>query len=213
MKVETIEKRACEAFVNTFNEAHAEGGFLELNDKAREAKQGLSQHIYGLAVQIDKDGKNVDVFLEACKAAERKMKDELNIGSIKDELPPWTQFKSNIKAAWKAGIRPGQFPNEQKQRQALQEARKAEKDASEGSAPSETGESQSQTEGTTIPKELAQPLEEMIRLAEQAGPAGGKDLVDRLADIYRDAAHQAQDAVADLIGDNQPVARKSKKSA
>ena len=216
LKIETLENRACTAFRQTFEEAHKSGGFEELDAAAKAAKEGLSQYIFNLAKDVQKTGRSVQVFLDICKEAERKMKDELNIGSLKEENRCWLQFKSNIKRAWsyhdgaikEGSLGPIHFDTETAQRKALSEAKKAEKERSDGSP--ETGGQASQ-EGEeqapmadSLPDELRKELDALVKLAAEARKMDG-EAVNRLSDILRDAVEQGHGALHDLMGNNEPV--------
>ena len=105
--------------------------------EAKESGGQVSQHLLGLAQTFE----SVDQFIGACKLEEAFLKsdagkalvaDVFNKQGIKESFDGnapkcWTQAKSNIKRAWKAGIDPKGHQTESELRKALIAKNKAEK--------------------------------------------------------------------------------------
>ena len=88
--------------------------------------EGLAVGIFELAVVASKLGKGVPeytqaYFKEMCKAAETHYKEAQGIDNVKDRLPCWAVFKSEINRAIDCGLSPASFDSYS----AFKEARKA----------------------------------------------------------------------------------------
>lgn len=128
----------------------AKGGLAETTDKATEAREGLSQTLFGLALEADRVGNGkaeatAEVFTALCKAGETHLKetdrkpDQEASRPVAEILPCWPVLKSNLLKGIKAGVRPSGYKSERAFRAETQErAKKATKkgrqNAGEGSA-------------------------------------------------------------------------------
>lgn len=128
----------------------AKGGLAEVGDKATELKSGLSQTLFGLALEADKTGNGkaeatAEVFSALCKAGETHLKesdkkpDQEASRPVAEILPCWPVLKSNLLKGIKAGIRPSDHKTEYSFKTATQEktkkaAKKSRQNAGEGSA-------------------------------------------------------------------------------
>lgn len=106
----TEKRRAGTAIEYTFREYSREGGLKELQTKAGEAEQSCSAHIYSLAQFAVKNSKNLSTatekFQEMCSYAEAGYKDKHGVANLKDVLPVWSVYKSNIIRGMKLGLSP-----------------------------------------------------------------------------------------------------------
>lgn len=75
----------------------------------------IAEHLHGFA----KKAKDLDAFLKACEAEEEWIK-TADAGDLRIERLPkcWSQAKSDIKGAWKRGIKPTDHPTYSKLKQA-----------------------------------------------------------------------------------------------
>lgn len=153
MKVQlndVLTKRANTAIITMVREANRKGGYMDVLTKLRDKETGLAAHIYGLAKsasqmgrgKVGDDSPTLDWFLAMCRASEAHLKavGEKELGhkveNVKDELPCWPVFKSEIKRAITLGLDPASFETYG----ALQAARKAkEEQASRQAHHNETG--------------------------------------------------------------------------
>jgi len=75
--------------------------------------EGLAKHIYSLAVLAGQLGKNTEYtkayFKEICKAAESHLKEVTEMDNLKDALPCWAVFKSEINRALDGNLMPTDF--------------------------------------------------------------------------------------------------------
>jgi ferritin-like metal-binding protein YciE len=123
---DTVKHQAEKAILTMVREANRKGGYMDIKKKLEEKEAGLSGHIYALAKIASKlchsqtRGKYqsdvcVAYFQALCKVAENHLKekasDELGhtIENVKDVLPVWPVFKSNIKRNMETGADPGLY--------------------------------------------------------------------------------------------------------
>jgi hypothetical protein len=101
MNLSTVEKRrASTAIEYTYRDYTKEGGLKELQTKVDQLEQGCAGHIYSLAQFAVKQTKNLkaaaDRFGEMCEHAEAGYKNKHEVKNLKDVLPVWSVYKSNI---------------------------------------------------------------------------------------------------------------------
>lgn len=106
----TEKRRAGTAIEYTFREFTKDGGLRELQTKTDAADQTCATHIYSLAQFAVKVSKGLvtatDKFQEMCSYAETGYKDKHGVQNLKDVLPVWSVYKSNIVRGMKLGMSP-----------------------------------------------------------------------------------------------------------
>jgi hypothetical protein len=129
---DVLKHDAGKAIMTMVREANKTGGYNAILKKLQEKEEGLSKHIYALALKASNMGRGkneviAEWFAALCKAAEQHLKDnsmkELGheIENVKEALPCWPVFKSEIGRAIKAGLDPKNYETLNK----LKAARKA----------------------------------------------------------------------------------------
>lgn len=112
----TEKRRAGTAIEYTFREYTRDGGLKELQTKTDEADQTCAAHIYSLAQFAVKNTKNLETatekFQEMCSYAEAGYKDKHGVANLKDVLPVWSVYKSNIIRGMKLGLSPADHTTE-----------------------------------------------------------------------------------------------------
>lgn len=111
MELTAVEKRrAGTAIEYTFREYTKDGGLREVQTKANEAEQSCAAHIYSLAQFAVKQTKKLEEamerFSEMCAYAETSYKEKHQVENLKDVLPVWAVYKSNIIRGMKLGLSP-----------------------------------------------------------------------------------------------------------
>lgn len=120
---DVLAKSAKDAIVMMSREAHRRGGYIDILRKLEEKEEGLAGHIYGLAKKasdlgrgkLGKDSATEEWFLAICRVAETHLKavsaEEFGhaIENVKEVLPCWPVFKSEIKRAIRANLDPKTF--------------------------------------------------------------------------------------------------------
>src|SRR5262245_9436235 len=106
----TEKRRAGTAIEYTFREYTKDGGLRELQTKTDNADQTCATHIYSLAQFAVKNVKGLaaatERFQEMCGYAETGYKDKHEVQNLKDVLPVWSVYKSNIVRGMKLGLSP-----------------------------------------------------------------------------------------------------------
>jgi hypothetical protein len=106
------------------------GGLRDTVEKARGQADGVSTHIYKLAVYAAKSheelDKAADLFRTLCAYAESQYKEAHGLENLKGDddhegLPVWPVFKSNILGAMRSGLSPLEYKNEHALRNARME--------------------------------------------------------------------------------------------
>lgn len=128
MKTEELpaptRRRAGLAIENTFKEYTREGGLRDLSDKAQKSEQKTSTYIYGLARHAFESPNQDDpdeLFNAMCDYAEEQFKTRHKVDNLKEVLPPWATFKSNINRGIRLGLKPTDYPSEWELRKAVAE--------------------------------------------------------------------------------------------
>lgn len=130
MDLTAVEKRrAGTAIEYTFRDYTKKGGLRELQTQVDVLEQGCAGHIYSLALFAVKQSKKLSVagdrFGEMCLYAEAGYKKKHEVENLKDVLPVWSVYKSNILRGMKLGIDPTNFDSEGAYRLAVGESLRA----------------------------------------------------------------------------------------
>lgn len=120
------KKRATEAIDKLHQDYYAKGGIRDTTDKLREQVETTSSHIFGLAKfatkQADGDLEKAAVIFSAmCVFAEEHYKKQHEVENLKDALPVWATFKSNILGSIRMDLSPLEYKSEYELRQARME--------------------------------------------------------------------------------------------
>jgi hypothetical protein len=79
---------------------HGKGGVRELVEEAEKKVQSASQHVYSLAVYASKQSDSLEdaaaLFRELCSFAEAAYKEQHGVDSVREALPTWAVYKSNV---------------------------------------------------------------------------------------------------------------------
>jgi hypothetical protein len=126
--VTAAKQRAAGAIENCWKAYHDEDTGLKLREQqAAVAGAKASSYIFGLAQfaaeVCPKRYRPDDVFTALCAYAEAKLKEKHDVDNLKEALPCWATFKSNIVGGMRAGLDPQEFPTEWEFRKAGMEAR------------------------------------------------------------------------------------------
>lgn len=117
MQLTAVEKRrAGTAIEYTFRDYTRDGGLRELQEKTNEADQSCAGHIYSLALFSTKQSKNLEDaavrFGDMCDYAEAGYKKKHEVENLKDVLPVWSVYKSNILRGMRLGLNPAEHATE-----------------------------------------------------------------------------------------------------
>lgn len=120
------QKRIADRAIEDMHLAYYEkGGLRDAIEHAKKKSEGVSAHIYKLATYAAKNtpdlGAALDLFGRLCKRAEATYKEVHKVENVKDAIPVWAVFKSNIGGAMRDGLSPLGYKNEH----ALRDARDA----------------------------------------------------------------------------------------
>lgn len=124
--LETLSRAAKTRAVKAIDEIHrayfVKGGIRDTTDKLRTQVESASSHIYALAVFATKQTANLEqaivLFSAMCVFAEDHYKKEHEVENLKDALPTWAVFKSNILGSVRMGLSPLDYATEYELRQA-----------------------------------------------------------------------------------------------
>lgn len=127
MELKTVEKRrAGTAIEYTHRDYTKEGGLREVETKLGELEQGCASHIYSLAQFAMKQGGTLKVaadrFSEMCEYAESSYKKKHEVANLKDVLPVWAVYKSNILRGMRLNFDPLEYETEASFRLAVLES-------------------------------------------------------------------------------------------
>lgn len=116
-------RRAGLAIENTHKEYTKPNGLRALEQRIEEAQVKCSQHIFELAkFAFRTDGiEPEEHFTDLCSFAEDQFKKRHKVDNVKDVLPVWAVFKSNINRGIKQGLDPNGFKTEWEFRKATME--------------------------------------------------------------------------------------------
>jgi hypothetical protein len=111
-----MKRRAGLAIENTYSDYRKEGGVADLETKLAKAHEGCSKHIFNLAGFVTKQADDVSdgakQFAAVCVYAEAQLKEKHDIENVKDALPVWGVYKSNILRGMRLGLDPSSFDSE-----------------------------------------------------------------------------------------------------
>lgn len=118
--------KAFEAIQAMHRACIGKAGITALTAKLTSKHESAAAHIYGLAVfaarKEEKLPKAVALFREMCRHAEAELKAKLEVANLKDAVPIWAVYKSNITRGMNLGISPLDHESEKAFRQAMAEA-------------------------------------------------------------------------------------------
>lgn len=121
---DAARKRAESAIDQTHSAYHAQGGLKQTLGVLETQETGASSHIYGLATFASRQCQGaieeaLALFASMCTHAETKYKATWDIVNLKDELPIWSVFKSNINRGMRLGLDPCNWSTERAYRGAV----------------------------------------------------------------------------------------------
>lgn len=104
MEIEALPRaakvRASRAIENVHYAYHEKGGIRELETAIEEKRGAAAKHIYALAIFAFETArgreKAVALFAGMCSYAEASYKKQHEVENLKEALPTWSVFKSNI---------------------------------------------------------------------------------------------------------------------
>lgn len=125
--------RASRAIESVHVAYHEKDGIRQLELVLDEKRGAAARHVYALAVfaseQHTKRPQAIALFLAMCAYAEAQYKAEHEVANLKDALPTWAVFKSNIlRGVREYGLNPRDHRSEGAFRIAMQKAEPAERD-------------------------------------------------------------------------------------
>ena len=92
--------RASKAIESIHIAYYEKGGVRDLQEKVSEQLGSTAKHIFALAIWASEQSKTLNeaiaMFLGMCAWAEAQYKQEHDVSNLKDALPTWAVFKSNI---------------------------------------------------------------------------------------------------------------------
>lgn len=92
--------RAARAIEEVHLAYYAKGGIRDLEDKLAEQRGAAARHIFSLAQYASEHTSDLDetmaLFIAMCAYAEQKYKAMHDVLNLKEALPTWAVFKSNI---------------------------------------------------------------------------------------------------------------------
>lgn len=96
----TAQAKALRAIEDVHLSYHGKGGIAEAVAEVERQVQSAGQHVYSLAVYASRQCETVDeaakLFRDMCAFAEAKYKEQHDIENLRDALPTWATYKSNI---------------------------------------------------------------------------------------------------------------------
>lgn len=127
MELQPVEKRVAVAAINkTYEDYTKPDGLRDREQKHNKAEETCAQHIYGLAVFASNRRGTVkeaaSLFGALCLHAEKRIKQAGEITNVKDALPVWSVYKSNILRGMKIDLDPVDYRSEGAFRHATHEA-------------------------------------------------------------------------------------------
>ena len=112
----TMKRRAGLAIENTYSEYRKEGGIADLEVRLAKAHEGCSKHIFNLCAFVVKQADDLSdgtkQFAAVCVYAEAQLKEKHQIENVKDALPVWGVYKSNLLRGLRLGLDPSSFDSE-----------------------------------------------------------------------------------------------------
>lgn len=112
----TMKRRAGLAIENTYSEYRKDGGVADLEKKLEAAHGSCSKHIFNLCSFVVKQADDLSdgtkQFAAVCVYAEAQLKEKHQIENVKDALPVWGVYKSNLLRGMRLGLDPSSFDSE-----------------------------------------------------------------------------------------------------
>lgn len=123
------KQRAARAIENVHLAYYEKGGIREAEEQLESKRESAASHIYALAQYAAKTEKKradqIALFLGMCKYAEERYKEEHDVTDLKDALPTWAVYKSNIlRGVRQLELDPAEYRTERQFRTALLEKAK-----------------------------------------------------------------------------------------
>jgi len=121
----SAKARAARAIEDVHLAYYAKGGIRDLEDKLSEQKGAASRHIFALAIYASENAETLEEaiaqFQALCAYAEARYKQEHDVVNLKEVLPTWAVFKSNILRGMREyGLDPIEYRSEGAFRVAMQ---------------------------------------------------------------------------------------------
>lgn len=104
---------AVTAIQRTHKDYTKPNGLRDLEARIEQETVKCSKHIFGLARYAFENSEDpIEMFTDLCAYAEEQFKTRHNVENVKDVLPVWAVFKSNINRGLRADLDPRQFDTE-----------------------------------------------------------------------------------------------------
>lgn len=121
----SAKARAARAIEDVHLAYYAKGGIRDLEDKLGEQKGAAARHIFALAIYASENAETLEEaiaqFQALCAYAEARYKQEHDVVNLKEVLPTWAVFKSNILRGMREyGLDPIEYRSEGAFRVAMQ---------------------------------------------------------------------------------------------
>lgn len=121
----SAKARAARAIEDVHLAYYAKGGIRDLEGKLSEQKGAASRHIFALAIYASENAETLEEaiaqFQALCAYAEARYKQEHDVVNLKEVLPTWAVFKSNILRGMREyGLDPIEYRSEGAFRVAMQ---------------------------------------------------------------------------------------------
>lgn len=186
-----------------------ETGLDALQEQVKEAAASIAADIMAFATELDRSGKGVQVFLDVCANVEAQVKEREKVSRVDEVLPPWAQYKSDIKRAWlykdangRHPFRPSKFKSAQTLKSAYLEQTRKDREANK---PNAGPFKEASVKG--INEQIVATLAELTGMAQKAAKdvnaAAAQAALLRVLDGARDDARSVLD---ELIGQERPQA-------
>ncbi|HEX7011501.1 MAG TPA: hypothetical protein VF161_02080 [Steroidobacteraceae bacterium] len=121
----SAKARAARAIEDVHLAYYAKGGIRDLEDKLGEQRGAAARHIFALAIYASENAETLEEaiaqFQALCAYAEARYKQEHDVVNLKEVLPTWAVFKSNILRGMREyGLDPIEYRSEGAFRVAMQ---------------------------------------------------------------------------------------------
>lgn len=128
IKITAAGKKKATDAIEAIHAAYFEpAGIRDTEEKLEAMRSSCSQHAYDLAAYAVKTSagdmaEGAQLFSALCEYAEGRYKERHAVENLKDALPTWAVFKSNILRGMRLGLDPGGYGSEYEFRKAVMEA-------------------------------------------------------------------------------------------
>jgi hypothetical protein len=190
---------AAQAIENVHLEYYEKGGIRETAEKLATQLESASRHVYSLAIYAAKNTTDLvaagRLFVEMCNYAEDTYKVEHEVDNLRDALPTWATYKSNVLRGIRAGLNPLEHKSEKAFRSKTMEqisrsrqdveAVTAELEDARAGPPKLRGEDEIEefVGTTTVADPLKQLVAQVVYAAEIVKPA----MLEQAEEILREA--------------------------